>query len=99
MGAKALIAWLRHETVSPVTAPVTAGIVKKSLLAKDCTSVTGVTSPHHPRHSAPSAWALMPADQQEAYEERAAIIEYDGGASRAEAEASAWRLVPRPDHR
>lgn len=30
---------------------------------------------------------------QEAFEERAAIIEYDGGLPRREAEALAWKLV------
>jgi hypothetical protein len=32
----------------------------------------------------------------EAFEERAAIMEYDGGLARAEAERLAWELVTRP---
>jgi hypothetical protein len=34
-------------------------------------------------------------DDQEAYEERAAIIEYDGGLSRAEAERMAYHNLPK----
>lgn len=38
---------------------------------------------------------IMTPDQREDYEERAAIMQYDGGLSReqAEAEAEAWRIV------
>ena len=34
-----------------------------------------------------------PADWRENFEERAAIMEYDGGLTRDEAEVSAWRLL------
>ena len=35
----------------------------------------------------------MTEAQREAYEERAAIMEYDGGLSREQAEAEAYRIV------
>jgi hypothetical protein len=33
------------------------------------------------------------ADRREAFEERAAIMEFDGGMCRAEAEAAAWAII------
>ena len=35
----------------------------------------------------------MTEAEREDYEERAAIMEYDGGLSREEAERQAWRIV------
>jgi len=35
-------------------------------------------------------------DLSAAYEERAAIMEFDGGLSRDDAEREAWGLVPKP---
>jgi hypothetical protein len=40
-----------------------------------------------------SCFSTVSDDQQEAYEERAAIMEYDGGLSRVEAEQAAQRFV------
>jgi hypothetical protein len=37
--------------------------------------------------------ATWPADWRDNFEERAAIMEFDGGLTRAEAEVSAWRLL------
>jgi hypothetical protein len=37
--------------------------------------------------------ATWPADWRENFEERAAIMEHDGGLTRDEAEVSAWRLL------
>jgi hypothetical protein len=45
--------------------------------------------------SAPSARLLELESAWEAYEERAAIIEFDGGLSRDEAEREAWALVSK----
>lgn len=50
----------------------------------DIQTVAAVAS-HHPNHG---IWKA--ADLREVYEERAAIMEYDAGMSRAEAEAAAW---------
>ena len=38
------------------------------------------------------AWLVLPADEAEAAEERAAVMEYDGGVPRQEAEARALGL-------
>jgi hypothetical protein len=38
---------------------------------------------------------LEPESVREAYEERAAIMEFDGGLSRDEAERGAWALVSK----
>ncbi len=46
----------------------------------------GSTSPSH---------LLEPESVQEAYEERAAILEFEGGLSRDEAEREAWALVSK----
>jgi hypothetical protein len=37
--------------------------------------------------------ATWPAEWSENFEERAAIMEHDGGLSRADAEVEAWRLL------
>jgi|GEM_PF-2694738 hypothetical protein len=37
--------------------------------------------------------ATWPADWRENFDERAAIMEHDGGLTRDEAEVSAWRLL------
>ena len=39
---------------------------------------------------------LLPDDLVEPWEERAAIMEYDGGLSRADAEAAAWQCLCPP---
>ncbi|UOG91214.1 MAG: hypothetical protein L3K52_13505 [Candidatus Thiothrix sulfatifontis] len=46
-----------------------------------------------------SCYSTVSDDQQEAYEERAAIMEYDGGLSRAEAERAAQQLDHHVYHR
>ena len=46
----------------------------------------GSTSPSH---------LLEPESVREAYEERAAIMEFDGGLSRDDAEREAWALVSK----
>jgi hypothetical protein len=52
----------------------------------------------HLRGDLPAAVADWPADWREVFEERAAIMEYDGGLPRPEAEARAEELV-REAHR
>ena len=42
-----------------------------------------------------SSRLLEPQSVREAYEERAAIMEFDGGLSREEAEREAWALVSK----
>ena len=43
-----------------------------------------------PRHSPSRSLARLTPDEREWWEERAAIIEYDGGIDRATAERVAW---------
>ena len=59
-----------------------------ALLDKSRTSIgsNGSTSPSH---------LLESESAREAYEERAAIMEFDGGLSRDEAEREAWALVSK----
>ena len=45
--------------------------------------------------SAPTQRISENEDVREAYEERAAIMEFDGGLSRDEAEREAWALVSK----
>ena len=45
--------------------------------------------------SAPPSRLLESESVREAYEERAAIMEFDGGLSRDEAEREAWALVSK----
>ena len=45
--------------------------------------------------SASPSHLLEPESMWEAYEERAAIMEFDGGLSRDEAEREAWALVSK----
>ena len=45
--------------------------------------------------SAPLLWAKLPPEWQQMWEERAAIMEFDGGLSREEAEREAWVLVSK----
>lgn len=47
--------------------------------------------PRRPEAPAPAVWTE--ADRLEEFEERAAIMEYDGGLPRAEAEAAARKLI------
>ena len=48
--------------------------------------------------SAPTQLATRTGDAREDFEERAAIMEYDGGLSRDEAEREAWALVLKKQH-
>jgi hypothetical protein len=52
--------------------------------------------PNGSNGSAPSRPSRELGDLSAAYEERAAIMEFDGGLSRDDAEREAWGLVPKP---
>ncbi len=87
MGLDGLLARLECRAVTSVTAPETPDVTRKPAQLVPCTSVTSVTlSKEISPLSEPNR---VPFDR-EAWEERAAIAEFDGGLSREKAEALAW---------
>ena len=70
-----------ERTLTAVMAVPNPGLWEKSAAS---IGSNGSTSPSHPLESV-----------REAYEERAAIMEFDGGLSRDDAEREAWALVSK----
>jgi predicted MarR family transcription regulator len=82
MSLDSLLAMLEKRNVTPVTTSASAGVTSKPKQIKDCTLVTSVT-------------ADFTEAEIEQYEERAAIMEFDGGLSREEAEKLAAQEIYR----
>ena len=84
MSARSLLARLKQaESVTPVTPEQIAGVTARPANSLGCTHVTPVT---------PQIINLQ-GDRDEAFEERAAILEYDAGLSRDEAERQARQMT------
>ena len=87
MGLDGLLARLECRAVTSVTAPETPDVTGKPAQLVPCTSVTSVTLP---KEISPLSEPNRVPFDREAWEERAAIAEFDGGLSREKAEALAW---------
>jgi len=87
MGLDALLTRLEHRTVTSVTSAETPAVTGKATQLAPCTVVTAVTA----RNDIKANEAIREPFDREAWEERAAIAEFDGGLSRKEAEALAWK--------
>lgn len=85
MGLDALLARLEGRAVTPVTSAKTPAVTGKAAQLVSCTAVTAVTA----QSDAKANKATREPCDREAWEERAAIAEFDGGLSREEAEALA----------
>ena len=90
MGLDALLARLERRAVTVVTAVEMPAVTRKSAQLVPCTAVTAVTAVTAQNDAKANEAAREPFDR-EAWEERAAISEFDGGLSRKEAEALAWK--------
>lgn len=90
MGLDALLARLEGQTVTPVTSAKTPAVTGKAAQLLPCTAVTAVTAVTAQNDTKANEATREPFDP-EAWEERAAIAEFDGGLSREEAEALAWK--------
>lgn len=53
----------------------------------------GLFDPDRPHRNWPASPAELPADWYVEWDERAAIMEYDGGLTREHAEAEAFKLI------
>jgi hypothetical protein len=88
----------RRNSVTPVTPATPAGVQPKPLQHKACTLVTPVTPENgNTGSTAPivgAGDAAAPFDQ-EWFDERAAIYEFDAGFTRAEAERRAFLEVTK----
>ena len=82
MGLDALLARLEGRAVTPVTPAKTPAVTGKAAQLVSCTAVTA-------QSDAKANKATREPCDREAWEERAAIAEFDGGLSREEAEALA----------
>ena len=83
----------RRNSVTPVTPATPAGVQPKPLQHKACTLVTLVTPEYG---NAGRDAAIVGTDttfDDELFQERAAILEFDGGLSRQEAERRAYLEV------
>jgi hypothetical protein len=81
---------VRRRTANSAERILTAvmAVPRRALWDKSGASIGSNASPPTPRNSGKeSVW--------EAYEERAAIMEFDGGLSRDDAEREAWALVSK----
>jgi len=87
MGLDALLARLERRAVTVVTAVEMPAVTRKSAQLVPCTAVTAVTA----QNDIEASEAIREPFDREAWEERAAISEFDGGLSRKEAEALAWK--------
>ena len=87
MGLDALLARLEGRVVTSVTPAETPAVTGKAAQLAPCTAVTAVTA----QNDAKANEAAREPCDREAWEERAAIAEFDGGLSREEAEALAWK--------
>lgn len=87
MGLDALLARLEGRAVTPVTSAKTPAVTGKAPQLVPCTAVTAVTA----QNDAKTNEATREPFDREAWEERAAIAEFDGGLLREEAEALAWK--------
>lgn len=87
MGLDALLTQLEHRAVTAVTPAETLAVTGKAAQLAPCTAVTAVTAQNHIE----AREATREPFDREAWEERAAIAEFDGGLSRKEAEALAWK--------
>lgn len=87
MGLDGLLARLECRAVTSVTAPETPDVTGKPAQLVPCTLVTSVTLP---KEISPLSEPNRVPFDREAWEERAAIAEFDGGLSREKAEALAW---------
>ena len=87
MSLDALLAKLEARTVTPVTDAPSHDVTPEPLQILGCTAVTSVTA-----ESIITAMEcpLEASNMHDFYEERAAILEYDGGLSRSDAEAQAF---------
>jgi hypothetical protein len=83
MSLETLFAWLEARDVTPVTASAIADVTPEPSQMLGCTAVTPVTAESI---IAAIQCPLAASDMRDLYEERAAILEYDGGLSRTEAE-------------
>lgn len=89
----ALLARLERRAVTSATPDVTPDVTPKPLQMRACTSVTVVTA-------ANDVTALDATEKPfdvDAFEERAAIMEFDGGVSREEAERRAKKSMMPPE--
>ena len=86
MGLDALLTRLESRAVTSVAPAETPAVTRKAAQLAPCTAVTAVTVQNH---MVTNEATYEPFDR-EAWEERAAIVEFDGGLSREEAEALAW---------
>ena len=87
MGLDALLARLERRAVTFATPDATSDVTRKPVQIGACTAVTVVTSACD--DTAPDS-SKKPFDV-EAFEERAAIMEFDGGLSREESEREAMK--------
>lgn len=87
MGLDALLARLEGRAVTPVTSAKTPAVTGKAAQLVPCTAVTAVTA----QNDAKANEAAREPFDREAWEERAAIAEFDGGLPREDAEALAWK--------
>lgn len=87
MGLDALLARLESRAVTSVTSAKTPDVTGIAAQLAPCTSVTSVTSVF----DVTTNEATREPFDREAWEERAAIAEFDGGLSREKAEALAWK--------
>ncbi len=87
MGLDALLARLEGRAVTPVTSAKTPAVTGKAAQLAPCTAVTAVTA----QNDAKANEAAREPFDREAWEERAAIAEFDGGLPREDAEALAWK--------
>ena len=87
MGLDALLARLERRAVTVVTAVEMPAVTRKSAQLVPCTAVTAVTAQNDMKANE----AAREPFGREAWEERAAIAEFDGGLLREEAEALAWK--------
>ena len=87
MGLDALLTQLEHRAVTSVTPAETPAVTRKVAQLAPCTAVTAVTAQNNIKANE----AIREPFDREAWEERAAIAEFDGDLSREKAEALAWR--------
>ena len=88
--------WLeraRREISGSVLQPTANGAERNSSAALAGTHPASEEISFGSNGSAPPVWMPESIVAREAFEERAAIMEFDGGLSRAEAERAAWVLV------
>lgn len=103
MGLDSLLATMETRNVTPVTPIEAAGVTLEPAWIKACTPVTSVTPQNNVTANEPTNDWIFSNDEAdkssglEAFEERAAIMEFDGGLPRAEAERAARLIVYTSD--